>query len=122
MSKPKKGKRFVYSLETLLKVRDIKEQQEKEKLNKAEQVVHEERLKEQEAKQVQSDHLNYVRELLGSDQLPELNYIQMHQQHVKTLEKRVVEQQQKVVESEQKRDDQREEVIKCTKEKNHRKG
>ena len=36
MSKPKKGKRFNYPLKTLLKVRDIRQRQQQEKLNTAE--------------------------------------------------------------------------------------
>ena len=35
-AKPKKSKRFIYNLESVLKVRFIKEEQAKEALNKAE--------------------------------------------------------------------------------------
>ncbi len=117
MSKPKRGKRFIYSLATLLKVRDIKERQEKEKFTKAEQKVQEEKLKEEQAKKDRLAHLNYVSSLLSSDELPSLTTIQMHQEHVKTMKKREDEQVEVVKQAEQARDDQREEVIKATKEK-----
>jgi len=116
MSKPKKGKRFVYGLETVLRVRGIFETLEKEKLKQRERELEEERLKEQQVKKEQEEHLNYVRELL-TDELPQLNTIQMHEQHVKTMEERVKKQQEEVKKSEKKRDDQRQEVVKRSKEK-----
>ena len=82
MSKPKKGKRFVYSLETLLKVRGIRERQQQEKFNEAEKKVKEEERKEAQMKKEQQEHLTYVRELLSSDELPSMTTIEMHQQHV----------------------------------------
>jgi len=117
MSKPKKGKRFVYSLATLLKVRKIKERQQQEKFNQAEKKLHEERLKEEKMKQEQQVHLAYVNELLSSQELPSLSIIQMHQQHVKTMEEKVKAQIEEVKRSEEKKEEEREELIKKTKEK-----
>ncbi len=117
MSKPKKGKRFVYSLQTLLKVRKIKERQQQEKFNEAEKKLHEEQLKEEIIKKQQAEHLAYVHELLSSKELPKLSIIQMHQAHVKTMQEKVKAQEQEVIKSEEKRDQEREELIQKTKEK-----
>ena len=54
MSKPKKSKRFVYNLESLLKVRKIREKQEQEKFQEAEQRVIDEKRKEKELKDQQA--------------------------------------------------------------------
>ena len=116
MSKPKKGKRFRYGLETVLRVRKIVETLEKEKLKQRERELDEERLKEQQIKKQQQDHLNYVRELL-TDELPQLNTIQMNEHHVKIMGERVKKQQQEVKKSEKRRDDQRKEVIKRSRDK-----
>lgn len=117
MSKPKKGKRFVYSLETLLKVRGIRERQQQEKFNEAEKKVKEEERKEAQMKKEQQEHLTYVRELLSSDELPSMTTIEMHQQHVKILEARVNEQKQVVIQAEEQKEKEREELIKKSKEK-----
>ena len=117
MSKPKKGKRFVYSLQTLLKVRKIKERQQQEVFNKAEKKLQEEQLKEEIMKKEQAEHLAYVHSLLSSKELPKLSIIQMHQAHVKTMQEKVKAQQEEVIKSEENRDKQREELIQKTKEK-----
>ena len=117
MSKPNKGKRFVYSLQTLLKVRKIKERQQQDKFNEAEKKLQEEQLKEELIKKEQAEHLAYVHELLSSKELPQLSVIQMHQIHVKTMQEKVKAQQEEVVKSEENRDKEREELIQKTKEK-----
>tara|TARA_B100000427_G_scaffold168502_2_gene140054 strand:- start:2396 stop:2905 length:510 start_codon:yes stop_codon:yes gene_type:complete len=117
MSKPKKGKRFVYSLKTLLNVRNIREKQQQEKFNAAEKKLHEERLEEIKMKKEQSEHLSYVNELLSSSELPSMTTIGMHQEHVKRMEKRVKEQQGVVKKSEEKRDAEQKELIQKVKEK-----
>ena len=117
MSKPKKGKRFVYSLQTLLKVRKIKERQQQEVFNKAEIKLQEEQLKEELIKKEQAEHLSYVHSLLSSEELPQLSVIQMHQAHVKTMQEKVKAQQEEVIKSEEQRDKEREELVQKTKEK-----
>ena len=54
MSKPKKSKRFIYNLKTVLKVREIKERQEKDKFHEAEKKVQEEKDKLLELQTIES--------------------------------------------------------------------
>ena len=117
MSKPKKGKRFVYSLETLLNVRGIREKQQQEVFNKAQQKVLEEERKEAIMKKEQTEHINYVHDMLSSEELPSMTTIQMHQQHVKVLEEKVKEQKQVVIKAEEQKEKERDELIQKTKEK-----
>ncbi|MBH37852.1 hypothetical protein CL658_02345 [bacterium] len=117
MSKPKKGKRFVYSLKTLLNVRNIREKQQQEKFNAAEKKLHEERLEEATMKKEQTEHLNYVNSLLSSKELPSMTTIEMHQEHVKRMEEKVKKQQEVVKKSKEKRDEEQKELIQKVKEK-----
>ena len=117
MSKPKKGKRFLYSLKTLLNVRNIREKQQQEKFNAAEKKLHEERLEEIKMKREQAEHLSYVNELLSSSELPSMTTIKMHQEHVKRMEEKVQQQQDVVKKSEEKRDEEQQELIQKVKEK-----
>jgi flagellar export protein FliJ len=117
MSKPKKGKRFNYPLEALLKVREIREKQQQEAFNKAEKKLHKERLTEARMKKEQDSHIIKVHEMLSSTELPSLTTIQMNQQHVKVLEKKVNEQKEVVVKAEEKRIEERDLLIEKAKEK-----
>ena len=39
-------------------------------------------------KKEQTEHINYVHDMLSSEELPSMTTIQMHQQHVKVLEEK----------------------------------
>ena len=117
MSKPKKGKKFKYSLETLLKVRDIKKKEAEQKLQKAEKALQEEEYKEQQRRDEQTAHYQYFQELLGSEDFPGIHVIQMNQQHLKTMEERVNEQIKQTKEAEKKRDEKRQDAVKATQDK-----
>ena len=62
MAKPKKSKRFHYSLETLLKVRSIREKQEQDKFNEACRVLEEEMKKEKLPTYLEKQKLLYLKE------------------------------------------------------------
>ena len=117
MSKPKKGNKFVYSLETLKKFRDIKEKKQQEELVKAEQVVKEEQQKEIEFVAEQNNHYAYFEDILSSDEIPSLDIIQMNQVHMKKLQEKVNTQKEEVKKAEVHKDEQKEKLVEATKEK-----
>ncbi|MAH80529.1 MAG: hypothetical protein CMP39_02450 [Rickettsiales bacterium] len=117
MSKPKKGNKFVYSLETLKKYRDIKEKKQQEELIKAEQVVKEEQQKEIEFVAEQNNHYAYFEDILASDEIPSLDIIQMNQVHMKKLQEKVNTQKEEVKKAEEHKDEQKEKLVEATKEK-----
>lgn len=117
MSKPKKGNKFVYSLETLKKYRDIKEKKEQEELTKAERVVDEERQKEVQLFEEQNDHYAYFEEILSSEDVPSLDIIQMNQVHMKNLQEKVNTQKEQVKKAEKHKEEQKEKLVEATKEK-----
>ena len=117
MSKPKKGNKFIYSLETLKKYRDIKEKKEQEELIKAEQIVDEERQKEVQLVEEQNDHYAYFEEILSSEEVPSLNIIQMNQLHMKSLQEKVNNQKDQVKKAEEHKEEQKEKLVEATKAK-----
>ena len=117
MSKPKKGNRFRYSLETLKKVRDIREKKEQEELTRAEKIVKEEEQKEQLLVSEQNMHYQHFEDLLTSEEVPSLHIIQMNQVHMKKLQEKVNIQKDEVKKAEGHRDSQKEKLIEATKDK-----
>ena len=114
MSKPKKGKRFRYQLETLLKVRDIWETQQKEVFQAAEKKVVEEEEKKEVIRQEEDAQYNtLISEMKGEDGEPaDIQRIMLRKAHLETLAKDLVEQQKVVEEAEEQRDKEKEELVK----------
>jgi len=118
MSKPEKSKRFKYKLKTLLKVREIKEKQEKDKLVELEQKLLEEIKKEEELKALQKIKYDELRNMMSSGKtLPDTGIIQIRKRHIEVLEEKVLAQHEKVLAAEKERDAQREKLIQAIKEK-----
>lgn len=114
MSKPRKGKRFRYQLETLLKVRDIWETQQKEVFQAAEKKVVEEQEKEEEIKVEETQQYNtLVSEMKGEAGEPaDVQKIMMRKAHLETLAKQLTEQQQVVKDAEEDREKEKKELVK----------
>ena len=85
MSKPTKGKRFVYKLESLLKVRRIREKQEQEKFEKAEQLLRAALQKEEALKNQRVQEYANLQEMLSTGDLPDLNLIKIRKIHITIL-------------------------------------
>jgi flagellar export protein FliJ len=91
MSKPKKSKSFNYQLEDVLKVREIKAQQQQEKLSRAIQKVVEEKAKEDHLKALESESYDTLLSMM-KDALPDMNTIKMRKYHLEALKKKVIDQ------------------------------
>jgi len=117
MSKPRKGKRFRYKLQTLLKVRGIREKQEKEKLREKEKIVKEEKKKEAALKETQRKEYLELTQMMTKGELPDMNKINMRKHHLEKLKEEVDNQVKKRQEAEEARDSQREVLTQATKEK-----
>ena len=117
MSKAKKSKTFVYQLETVLKVRGIREKQEQEKFQKAEEKLKEEIKKEEELKKVQIEAYTELNHLMSSYELPDMNVIKIRKIHLERLDTQVKEQAEKRKEAEKERDQQREALNQAVKER-----
>jgi len=119
-AKPKKSKRFIYNLESVLKVRFIKEEQAKDALSKAEQELEEEIKKEKELKEFQRLKYIELRELMVSGTIitdASVAELQRRKAHLDILKDQVDEQIEKRKEAEKNRDEKRELLVTALKER-----
>lgn len=117
MSKAKKEKRFTYPLETLLKVRDIREREEQNKFIEKEKQLAIEQKKEQEIKETEQKEYAHLLNLMAKGQLPDMNVIQLRKIHLETVREQVKQQIKKRETAEKNRDLQREKLSQAIKEK-----
>ncbi|MFC1517664.1 flagellar export protein FliJ [Candidatus Margulisiibacteriota bacterium] len=108
--KPKKG-RFKYNLETVLKVRNIREKLEKEKFAKAQKEFQKELKKEEEIKDFQSTKQTEQKSAL-SGKISDFSRILQGHFHLGKVKKDVEKQEKSRLEAEQKKEEQREKLIK----------
>lgn len=116
MSKPRKSKRYVYNLQSVLKVRTIREKQEQDKFTTAIRKVEEEKQKEQELFDQQAAAYLKLRELM-SGVMTNLNEITLRKHHLEILKQKIIEQQEAVKVAEEKKEEQRLVLVKSTMEK-----
>ena len=117
MSKPKKSSRFIYRLKSVLKFREIREKQEQEKFDEAKRKLEEEKVKEKELKETQNQEYQSLRDKLGGHEPFNFQDIQLRERHLEVLKEKVVEQERVTKEAEEKKEDQRDELVKAVKDK-----
>lgn len=108
--KPKKGP-FKYNLATVLKVRNIREKLEKEKFAKAQKEFLAEQEKEKKIKDFQSKKQGEQRKAL-SGKISDFSRILQGHFHLGKVKTDVKKQEQSRLEAEQKKEEQREKLIK----------
>ena len=119
MSKPKKSKRFQYSLEILLKVRGIREKEEQDRFNAAIQKLIEEQEKERQIKDFQDSKYDELAEKIsGRGRKPtNVQDVMMRQAHLEVLKTQVEEQEKTREDAEEAKEEQRVKVIQAVREK-----
>lgn len=117
MSKPKKEKRFNYQLDTLLRVREIREKQEQDAYSQALQKLEEEKQKEEILKQQQNAAYQELTEMISSGAMPDMNHIQLRKRHIEVLVEKVEEQEKAVKAAEKAKETQREKLNQAVKER-----
>lgn len=114
MSKPKKSKSFTYNLQSVLKVREIHEKQEQEKLQVAEKKLDEEKTKEDKIKDFQKQKYGELRKLFGSGEvISDFHEVLMRKSHLEIVKEQVQEQERLREEAERLKDEQRQRLIKA---------
>jgi len=114
-SKPKKGK-FNYRLDPVLKVRKIREKQQKEVFAEKERILREEQRKEKELKDWEDElHGELKKSMIGH--IKDFGAVLRRRTHLGTVKEQVDEQEQKRVDAEKIREEQRAELEKRMKEK-----
>ena len=117
MSKAKKSKVFRYQLDVVLKVREIREQQEQEKFRKSEEKLREEVQKEEEMKRIQTEAYTELNKLMSSYELPDMNIIKIRKLHLERMDEQVKQQIEVRKNAEKERDLAREALHKAIKER-----
>jgi flagellar export protein FliJ len=118
MAKPKKSKQFLYRLQAVLKVREIREEQEKEKLREAERKLVEEKKKEEEIKDFQNEKYSELREIMTGEQgNTDLQELMLRRAHLEVVKEQVIQQEKVREDAEQKKEEQRESVVEAVKDK-----
>ena len=107
MSTPKKGKRFVYSLETLLNVRGIRKKQQEDKYSESQQQLKLAKKREKEAKQKEDQKYQEFHDMLDSDELPDVQMIQIQQQYLEVVKEETIKQQEAAKEAEKVKEEER---------------
>jgi flagellar protein FliJ len=119
VDKPEKSKRFKYKLETVLKVRKIKEKEEQDKFADATKKLTEEEKKEKEIKDFQSEKYSELRDTIsGKDgQHTDIQNVMLRNAHLEVVKEQVIDQEKKKDEAEKAKEEQREKLIKAAQEK-----
>ena len=117
MAPPKKSKRFQYNLESALKFRELREEQEKEKYNEAERKYNEELDKEEKLIQQEvSERLGLSAEI-AAGKLLDFQQILMRKAHLETLKVEIIEQTKVREEAEEAKRIQHEALVQAMKDR-----
>ncbi len=116
MSKPKKSKRFTYNLEAVLRVKMIRERQEKDKFHDAEKRVLEEQAKLEDLKVQQKHQYTTLLEMM-SGQVANLDKITLRKYHLEAMKEKIADQETVCTQAEEKKESQRQELLRAVKEK-----
>ena len=116
MRKAQKSKRFNYNLKTVLKVRNIFERIEKEKFAEAQRKYLEELKKEEEMHEFERQQQVQLRNKL-TGQINDFASVMHRHQFLKKYKEDVVTQEGKTKEADQRKEEQRERLIKAIKDR-----
>ena len=112
MTKAKKGKRFRYSLDSLLKVRGIREGQAQDKFKESERLLIEEKRKEEEIKIFEKEKYEELKGMMtGGAALPDVQQIMMRKAHLEKVRETLATQQEAVKNAETKKEENRQLMV-----------
>jgi len=117
MSKKVKAGRFKYDLETVLKVRDIKEHKEKERFAEKQREYIKEKEEEDRIESEREDRRDELRGFMGKGPISDFAKILRRKAHLTKLKEDLDKQVEKVVEASEKLEQQRSKLIDSMKDK-----
>jgi len=107
----KPGKKFKYGLETVLKVKEIREKKEQEKFAVRQKEYYTEKKKEQEIQDTKDGQAKEFKQLVGKGKIPDFSRVLQRRQHLGVLKEELDNQIEKVIEASQKLEKQREKLL-----------
>lgn len=114
---PKKGKRFRYNLEKVLKFRNTKETLEQEQFNKDQQAFLEEQEKERKIKAFQQEKYDELAQGIGEGKTIDFHQVKLRKAHLEIVKQDVEKQEVAREEAEEKKEKQRDILIEAKKDK-----
>lgn len=117
MAKPKPGKKFEYGLESVLKVRAIKEKKEQEKFAEKKRKYLTEKQKEEEIKEEKKDKEEELRGVFRRGPISDFSRILRRKAHLEVLKDDLDVQVEKVIEASNLLEEQRAKLIASMKDK-----
>lgn len=116
MKTPEKSKKFIYNLRTVLRVRNIFEKIEKEKFAVAQREHLEQLKREQEMKDYQKDMQKQLAGKLKGN-ISDFASVLHRTEYLKKYKLDIIAQEERTMEAEQKKEEQRERLIKAVKDR-----
>jgi flagellar FliJ protein len=115
MAKPKPGKKFKYGLESVLKVRAIKEKKEQEKFADKKRQYMEEKQREEDIKKTKKEKEGELREVFEKGPISDFAKVLRRKAHLDVLKDDLDDQVEKVIEASKLLETQRAHLIKAMK-------
>jgi flagellar FliJ protein len=113
----KPGKKFKYSLESVLKVKAIREKKEQEKFALRQKEYYDEKMKEQRIQDEKKEQANEFKKLVAKGAIPDFGNVLSRRQHLIVLKEALDTQIEKVIDSSHKLEKQREKLLDSMKER-----
>ncbi|MBU0629351.1 MAG: flagellar export protein FliJ [Candidatus Margulisbacteria bacterium] len=117
MAAPKPGKKFKYDLDSVLKVRGIKEKKEQEKFAEKQQEYMTEKQKEEEIKEQKQGKENELRNVFKRGPISDFDKVLRRKAHLEVLKTDLDQQIEKVLDSSKKLEEQRAHLVEAMKDK-----
>jgi len=112
----KPGKKFKYGLESVLKVKEIREKKEQEKFAVRQKEYYDEKTKEQQIQDEKKDQSSQFKKIVGKGTM-DFGKVLARRQHLIVLKEALDAQIEKVIESSQKLEKQREKLLDAMKDR-----
>ena len=113
----KAGKKFKYGLDTVLKVKEIKEKKEQEKFALRQREYYEEKKREQQIQEEKKKQSDQFRKIIGKGKISDFGRVLARRQNLTIVKEELDNQIEKVVESSQKLEKQREKLLESMKDR-----
>jgi flagellar protein FliJ len=117
MPREQKPGKFKYSLETVLKVRGIRERKEKEKFAEKEREYNTEKLKEEQLEEEKTEKEGELKHIIKKGPISEFEKVLRRHAHLGVLKKDIDEQIEKVIDSSKRLEMQRAKLVESMKER-----
>ena len=117
MAKPKPGKKFKYDLETVLKVRGIREKKEQEKFAEKKREYMTEKEKEEAIEREKKGKEEELRRVFRRGPISDFEKVMRRRSHLEVLRDDLDEQVEKVIEASKNLEEQRARLVESMKEK-----